>query len=313
MTAQIMFRTGVLALAWFFAVNAGTTLVAMLLTPVAARADRLRRASVALGLRLGPAFLSVLFVAAMFLPAHFALEPRDAKETLGVVWYGLAVAGGWLVVRGVVRAAGLAAASYRLRSAEKPVRMAGIEVYEVAGLGGVSLAGILRPRILVGRGVLEDLSPPELSVALAHETAHHRAHDNLVRWSFVCAPDLLAESAHARRLEQAWHVSAESLADARAVGGDRMRACHLASALVKVARHAAGFPLGHLPAWSALTEGTLLESRVHRLLDRVPPVVPPLPSLRRGLIGAAIALLVAVPLLAASIHGLTETLVLLLP
>lgn len=52
--------------------------------------------------------------------------------------------------------------------------------------------GLLRPRLLVSRGLLDSLSPAELEAVLAHERAHAERLDNLrlllVRWSTVAWP-----------------------------------------------------------------------------------------------------------------------------
>jgi hypothetical protein len=131
----------------------------------------------------------------------------------------------------------------------------------------------------------------------------------------LCAPDFFGSSRAARRLDRDWHAAAESLADARAVRGDSVRAVHLASALVKVSRLAAQGPAAvPVPAWSTLNDPPLLERRVRRLVTgAVPLATPGRPRLVPAAVTLAASLLVAIPAFAGMVHRLTETLVNLLP
>src|SRR4029453_6165972 len=145
------------------------------------------------------------------------------------MWYGLAAVGGVLIFRSGVRAVSIAIPGRRFPFT-RPRSLGRTCVHEVADLPGVSLAGVLKPEILVGQRVVEELSPLELDVAIAHEVAHRDAFDNLARWARGCAPDLLSVSSIGNRLEQDWRAAAESRADARATRGDTARAVYLASA-----------------------------------------------------------------------------------
>jgi hypothetical protein len=144
--------------------------------------------------------------------------------------------------------------------------------------------------------------------------AHRDALDNLSRWCMLCAPDLFGGSTIANRLERRWHEGAESCADARAIDGDAVRAFHLASALIKVARLSTGWT-GRLPApsWSTLHDSALLELRVHRLVNGQVPPAGPLPSRFLYIAVGLAGLGVSVPLLAGTIHRVTEALVAVLP
>lgn len=312
MTIMVL-RTMVLALAWFAGVNAMGSLVAVAFARVMRDHALMTRAWLLLLVRISPAGLSIAFVATMFLPAHWALEPRETAETLGFAWYGLAAVGALLLASGSRRAISVARASGRLAVTAHPCRDAA-NTYEVEGYPGVSLAGVLRPRILIGGGIKSELSRPELDVAIAHELAHRNAFDNLARWCMFCAPDFLAGSGLAARLEHAWHVAAESRADADAVAGDRTRAVHLASALIKVARlSTVPAEKTPVPFWSMLNDSELLEWRVHRLLSGPLPQRPQFVKL--GTIAAlvAVGLLVLSPAVAESVHRLTEGFVARLP
>lgn len=309
---DLVLRTIVVALAWFACLNAIGSCFAASLAYAIHRRGTARRTWVFLGIRLFPACLSLFFVGAMFLPAQWAFEPRDAKETLGLALTTLAVAGAALVLRSAWRAIGVARASQRVRAGSRLYRRGTPNTYVVDALPGVSLAGIVRPRILIGRTVKSLLSRAELEVAVAHELAHRDAFDNLARWCMFCAPDFLTGSSIAAHLEHEWHVAAESRADARAIHGDERRAVHLASALIKVARLSAlRTPTVSVPSWSTLNDSELLEWRVHRLLNGTVGQTDGLPRSVTTIL--VVSALIAAPVLAGPIHRLTEALIWLLP
>lgn len=309
--------TLVLGLAWFAALNIVGSCAAWGAADVLLAARAGRRGGVLLAIRLFPAAVSVLFVVAFFLPAHWRFEPADAQESFGVVLYGLGALGAALVLRSVARVAAVARAGWRLRGCS---RLPHVErapgVYEVQGLAGVSLAGVFRTRILVGAAARRALTAAELHVALAHERAHRRALDNLKRFVIFCAPDLFGDSAASRKIEAEWRAGAEWLADARAVDGDLTRAVNLASALVKVSRLASA-PSAFVtsPAWSTLHDPPLLEMRVRRLVDGEAPAAAR-PRRARRIAGTtlfAVGLLICGTTMAPSLHQLTEALVRMLP
>lgn len=303
----------VLSLAWFACVNAiGSAVAAFLVFVTLDRRNVSARPGVVLIVRLLPACLSILFVTGMFLPAQWALEPRETGEALGLAWYVLAAAGALLLTRSALRAVSLARAS-RLVTSGPRLRGVVEDTFEVDGLSGVSLAGIVKPRILVGRSISAHLTRAELDVAIAHEVAHRDAGDNIARWCMLCAPDFLSGFAIAARLEQAWHAAAESRADATATRGDETRAVHLASALIKVARCSSLPNDRAVPSWSTLNDSELLEWRVKRLLSG--PSVQNRSTLQTGAAVSivVIGVLMLAPLFAESIHRLTEALVASLP
>ncbi len=305
-------RTVILALAWFACVNAFFSLCAVVLVRLVRLRQEFLRPGILVAIRLLPASVSIVFVAAMFLPVHWVSEPRDAVETFGIAWYALAAIGAAVLLRSVHRSIAIARASQFMIAGMRG-RMDSADTYEVEGLPGVSLAGIVNPRILIGSGVKLRLSRAELDVAIAHEVAHREAFDNLARWAMLCAPDFLCRSAAAARLEHAWHVAAESRADTRATAGDHTRAVHLASALIKVARLSASSSHRAVPSWSTLNDSELLEWRVQRLLTGgrcENPSFPPLGSLIATL---AVSVLIAAVVFGGPIHRLTEALVAVLP
>ena len=302
-----LYNAALLALAWLAAVNAALSLGAW----AAAASGLVRAPSTAwlLALRLTPAAGSLLFVSLVFAPSHWRLEPRGTDESFGVVVHLLAAVGAWLLARAARRMTGTLQAARRLRRCTALPRIeAGpdADVFEVDGLTGVALAGVLRPRIFVGVSVRQALTPGELQAAVAHERAHGLFRDNWKRLAMACAPDLFGHTAAARQLERQWSAMAECRADARAAAGDSTRAANLASALVKVARLGATPPPS--TAWSRLHDEPLIAERIQRLLASDAPTAPrPARALNAaawagGLCGVA----TAGALLAGELHALTE-------
>lgn len=311
---EMFARSIVMSLAWFTGVNAVACAIAILAAVTIGKPDPIGRPRLLVTIRLFPAFASLVFVATMFLPAQWVFEPRDSDETLGLVVYALAAVGALLLARSLVRAISIARADRQFRPGEDAGTIGGADVRQVDDLPGVSLAGVLKPRILVSSQVVEDLSPSELEVALAHELAHRDAFDNLTRSAFMCAPDLLSGSAIAKRLEQGWREAAEFWADAQASRGDAARAVHLASALIKVARLSAAWTgPSAAPSWSTLHDSALLELRVRQLVNGSVPPAEPLPHPLLTMAVCIAGTIVAVPLFAETIHHITESLVAILP
>jgi hypothetical protein len=307
----------ILGLAWFAALNAIVSILALTLSGLfrdGVRAD-VWRARRLLALRLAPSLSSITVAVILFLPAHFWLEPVRTDERIGAVPIALAVSALVLLFSSVWRAAGAVRTALRLaalqpRSAERPGAMS---MTDVPGLCGIALAGIFRPRILIGAGARQILTPAELDLAVAHERAHHRAWDNLSRVLMHCAPDFFGWSREARRLETLWEAEAECLADAAAVAGSQVRATRLASALVKVARLASG-DRAWVAGWSTFHHPALLEARV-RLLVSDTRVMPDIAYRGRtaatcGATVVAAAWIVGLP---QQLHRLTESLLALLP
>ena len=310
---RMILSTIVLTLGWFAAINVVASMLVWTRCGRSLSADRAVRASSLLVIRLLPAALSMVFAAGVFLPAHFLFEPNEARETFGLVLYFLAATGGFLLIRSAARALGLWRLGRHLRRREHGAVSFAPGIVEVSGHTGVSLAGVIAPRILIGPDVVRELTSEELDVAIAHELAHRDAFDNLARWAMACAPDLLGLSGRARRIEQAWHEAAESLADWRAVSGDRVRAMHLASALIKVARLSASAPAGPIPAWSTLNHPPLLEQRVRYLLTGTQTPAPPSVFAVVAVLTIGAGLVAVGTAAGAPVHHLTEGLVKLLP
>jgi Peptidase family M48 len=306
-----------LALAWFLAVN----LALSALTAWAASRE-IRRESPAFwfALRMLPGGAALLFVAAVFVPSYWRYEPRDVLEGFDLTLTACAAAAAGLLGAAAIR--GFTAwwrATSRVRcwmQTARPLILEGTSIgaFEIDVKRPLMvLVGVLRPRLLVTRGLMEALSAEELAACVAHELGHSRAWDNLKRLAMRTSPDALFATSAAREIERRWASASEHTADAMAGHRGIAVRCALASALVKVARLMPGQPAVTEPI-STLVGGSEIASRVRRLLDdRIP-----LPPWRRwAWILSGITLLVAIaatygPLLQA-VHLATEVVVLLAP
>lgn len=303
-----------LTLAWFATINAGLSILAWGLGTIGLR--RVTRPGWLIAIRLLPAAGSAVFALCLFAPAHWRYEPRGTDESFGLGLHLLALAGAALLARAAWRLSRALRAAGDLRVSTALPRLAAApdaEVYEVAGLTSISLAGVLRPRILVGDAARRVLTPREFEAAVAHEVAHGRFYDNWTRLAIACAPDLLGHSRTARAIERRWSALAECRADARAAGGDSARAAELASALIKVARlGVSGTPP---PVWSTLHDEPLLAERVQRLVSgAVPPTPRPAGPGTSMIWTLGLAALTAAGVwTGGALHQLTETVAHLLP
>ncbi len=257
-----------LGLAWFAILNVVLSVVTWMIARVATGRGTSLSASTLATLRLLPFVVSALFVLTVFLPVHWRFEPTQADEAFGVLLGSLAALSVVLLMRSGYRTARVMRLARQLSSGiRRSAILNGVRTFEVDGLPGVSLTGVIRPRILLGPHIRAALTPPELEAAVSHELAHQRSRDNLTRLAMYCAPDLLAWSGAIRRLEERWRAEVEYLADARAADGNDAKALALASALVKVARMEEGRGRAwRSPVWSPFNEPGLLETRVRRLV-----------------------------------------------
>jgi len=300
-----------LSLACFLCANAVASAAAAL---VARSNHRSESPAVWLAAPLLPSAGAALFVAAVFIPAYVLFEPRDTGEgfdatitACAAIAVALTIVGGsrglagWLRVRRHTR-------EWMAHAA--PALVGGREVLVAdTATPFLALVGVVRPRLLVTRGLVDALTPEELEASMAHEVGHSRAWDNLKRLAMCASPDLLPPSA-ARRLERRWAAAAEHAADGHARGAG-MR-CALASALVKVARLTPVAP-PTLDPISTLIGGGEIAVRVRRLLDdRRPPRASRARVWMYAGVAASAGASAYLPLLHA-VHGATEILVRVLP
>jgi len=280
MTVAYLPRLVCLSLACYFLVHTVSAAGVWALAGRAIRlAGRLRprdAARLLLGLRLLPPAAAAFAVAGWCVPSFLWLEPEAASEEAGWACLAAAALGAALWALALGRASKAMAQSSRdarlCRRFGREERSAedGVTVWVLDAPAPVlALAGILRPRVVMTRGLREALDPEQLAVALRHEQAHRRSHDNLKRLALLLAPDLLPGCRAFAALERAWARFAEWDADDRAVGGDARRPLLLADALVRVARL---HPVSAAAPLAAPLVGNAadLEARVTRLLESAP-------------------------------------------
>jgi Zn-dependent protease with chaperone function len=284
--SNYLLHGGILALAWFLIVNIVMS-VAVAAWAARTTSDRSSAGSAALwfAARVGPAAAALLFVAGVFVPSYWKYEPREVVEGFDVTLTALALGAACLFVaagaRGL-RAWRSAARRTRLwmRTA-RPLVFAGtrIPAFEIdADTPIMALVGVLRPRLLVTRGLVAALTDEELVASVAHEIGHSRARDNLKRLLMRAAPDMLTSTSAARAIERRWVSASEQSADRMAASESPAARCALASALVKVARLIPVTPKvrggdGWEPI-STLVDGGEVVSRVERLLAEPPSLAP---------------------------------------
>jgi hypothetical protein len=238
-----------------------------------------------------PAGLGALIVAGLCVPSYLWLEPRTAtSEEIGAVCLILSIATVALWAISLTR--GLRAINrsiWFLRECERTGQETGLPgeplplwiVEEPAALFAIS--GIFRPRLLISRRVMGELSAEQLAAGLRHERAHWTSRDNLKRLFLMLAPGVLPLVPGFRSLDRAWAKYTERAADDRAVAGDAGRSLALASALVQVSRLGIALAASPLAAPLLADDGDL-PVRVERLLSGAPR-----PEARGGWMGCLVA------------------------
>jgi beta-lactamase regulating signal transducer with metallopeptidase domain len=305
-----------LAFVWY----AGINIAACVAITIAMRAlDRGRVGAPAFWLtaRLFPTVTAAAFVLLLFGPSYWKYEPRESVEGFDLALTMAAAVGVAAIVAGLARGAAAWRSAVRrsrdwMRHA-RPIAFANtsLPAYVIdAHEPMLALVGVLRPRILVTRGLVEALTGPELAASVAHELGHQRALDNLKRLAMRSAPDLLDWLGIGREIERRWAVAAERAADRDATGADAVERCRLASALVKVARLMPICVPANEPICTLVAGGDIT-LRVQTLLADAPAETTDRGSalawITAGL-GVALAAVSYSPLLRA-VHEVTEVLV----
>jgi hypothetical protein len=261
-----------------------------------------------------PLLAAIMVTAFLVVPSFLLLEPRVTDEPFGIGTSLLAFAGIGAASYGALNAIlALQMASRSIAQWLRQSQVAGsigaVPLFRTAAaVPGLTVAGILRPRMLISDAAESVLKPRELQTALRHELAHVQRRDNLKK----LALRLMAFPGMAE-LESSWLHAVEMAADDAAVSGPD-EALDLASALIKLSRlpHAASSvaittALAHGPAAS-------VNARVERLIawNRHRPA----PSRRHcrwyahcALLGTAAGLAVTYGDLLQRVHILTEWLV----
>jgi Zn-dependent protease with chaperone function len=312
-----------LCFASFFLIHAALGLAVWTATPGAMRVGESMRprsgARFLLALRLLPVTLGALVVTGLCVPSYLWLETNEATERVGLACCAMALLGMLVCASSLMRSIRALFLSVRqARGCERegrPERESGSVPVTVMNSNApvLALAGLIRPRVIVSRAVLQTLSREELEAALEHEHAHRKSQDNLKRLLLFLAPDILPFSRAFTRLNQGWARLIEWAADDEATEGDSHRSVSLAAALVHMAR------IGSAAAVSPLTSSFLgndqeLSARVDRLLG-LTPIHGNAPRRARTMLGISAALIIVLAIAAMirpatflSVHHLLEQL-----
>ena len=317
MIVPYMLRLVVLSLGCFYLIHTAFAIGMNMLSPwiltLAQRRNSSSAARLLLSARLLPSAAAILLVAGICVPSYLWLEPETGVEQVGLGCLAMAIFGAvsWLIAA----QRGLRAIVFSMRYARHcpQLRLGNTRLCLIQGAPGVfALAGILRPRLVISRDVVHQLSHAEMAAALRHERAHATSHDNLKRLLLLLSPDVLP--VHLLRglsaLENAWMRFTEWSADDRAVDGDSRRSVSLAGALVRVARMRTPAEISPL-ATSLVASAGDLEARVNRLLNPAPNYEQPRSlflAMAALLSGCLLAAITARPTLEAA-HELLERLI----
>jgi beta-lactamase regulating signal transducer with metallopeptidase domain len=217
-------------------------------------------------LRTLPVFLSTLLTATFVVPSFLILEPRSIEEQIGGVPMALALLGFAMVVFGFMKS-GLAMqrAARRIKvwtsGARRMERGTPFSLLQMSGdVPAMTVAGIMRPKLLISKTAALLLNEREVHAALNHELAHVRRRDNLRKLllQFAAFPGMHA-------LEAAWLEATEIAADDSAVSSAG-EALELASALIKMSRLVPLLPPAELTTSLVHSPASLVDARVKRLV-----------------------------------------------
>lgn len=322
MNFSYLLRLVSLSFASFFVLNAVLTLLVravsrFALAYCAARSPR-AAARILFTLRMLPATLAALFVFGLCIPSYVWLEPAVTAEQVGPLCAVLGILAASACSISFARSVSVLVDSFRFKracaSCHQETRLPGLpaSLFVLESPSPVlAMSGLLRPRLVISRAVLDALSSEELDAALRHERAHQASRDNFKRLLFLFAPDFFPFTRTLSEIELHWSRFIEWAADDDAAAGDSHRAVSLAAALVRVARLG---PSRGLPVLSTslLACNHDLSARVDRLLQPATARQPR--SARRGwriagfvFFGAALlSTALLSPLALASVHNLLE-------
>jgi Zn-dependent protease with chaperone function len=265
-----------LALAALLTLNAMAAFLASALwRAIGARAEAwpaASRARLLFALRVFPPIIAVACVGALLLPAYITHEPRSAVEPVSLK----------LGVPAAISAAGLALALWRgvaawiathrlirnwMRVAE-PVSFDRIPAYRLRHqFPVIAIVGAIRPKLFIADHLFQTLTREEMAAAIAHESGHLAARDNLKRAAMRFCRDALAIFPTGAGLDRAWAEASESAADEYAASGGKAVALDLASTLVKVARLVPEGVKPTMPTMASLiiADADVIARRVRRL------------------------------------------------
>jgi Zn-dependent protease with chaperone function len=301
MILPYVLRLVCLSFASFFLIYAALSLAAWIVAPSAIRLGESLKprfaAHLLLVLRLSPVAVAAFIVSALCVPSYLWLEPDANAERVGIACCFAALLGLALWTLSLARVLRAISISLRYRRRCERESNATLVSNEQAPLlvvdtedAVLALAGVIRPRVVVSRGVLQALLPHQLDAALEHERAHQFSRDNLKRFLLLLAPGIYPLSRGFAAMDRAWARFTEWAADDRAAAGDSRRSLSLAEALVRVARMGPCSPAS-LFISCLIEDGRDLFIRVDRLLGLEAPAEKA-PRKMRALV-AGISLVIA--------------------
>jgi Zn-dependent protease with chaperone function len=254
---------------------AGAGLWRLIRTPLL-RCSANTRAELLFALRVTPLLISTLFVATFVLPAYLLHERYGTGEVVSFKLGSLAVLSAAGILLAVSRAVRSWLATRRLLkdwlAAARPITLSAVSIptYKLAHeFPVIAVVGMFRPRLFVAEQLLTTMSPDELQSAIAHETGHLNARDNLKRSLLRICSDTLLIIPCGRSLDRAWAETSEAAADEYAARTSSA-AVSLAAALVKIARMVPKGAHAAVPVAAFLVgteEDRGIKARVRRLLE----------------------------------------------
>jgi Zn-dependent protease with chaperone function len=306
---------------------AGVNIISSVLLSVAWRFGWIRFAQLApaaraarlVWLRATPAVAALTFTLMIVAPAFVIFEPAHGSEEVGAALATLAVTGAMqLTIALVLAAVSLVRTAAMTRSwlrASTPLDVnppAGVPAYAIDTPAPiVALVGVIAPKLIAARAVINVCTHHELAAIVAHERGHLRARDNLKRWLMASAPDALRWTRVHREIATAWHNAAEDAADDVATCGDEGARADLAALLLKISR------LTPQPVWpraatiSPFVDRDDLPRRVRRLLaaESGPRPSRVRPPLAMAAIAAVVTVIATSPAWLERVFAVVETLV----
>jgi Zn-dependent protease with chaperone function len=272
-----LLRLALLCCVSFLLIYVATAMFVAVLAPAAFRlAAGMRPRAAARFLytmRMLPLIVSVFVTISLCVPSYLWLEPQGAPEKVGFLCLLTALMTATLCCVALTRATASILRSNRwtralpkshpaLAPAGASCPVALVEL-EAPILG---FTGLLRPQVVLSRGVLRALSAEQLHAALRHEQVHHAARDNFKRLLLLLAPGMWPFSRALVALEREWARLSEWAADDEATNGDARTRLELAAALVCVAQLGLAPPQPRL-CTALVADDRALAARVLRLIE----------------------------------------------
>ena len=235
------------------------------------------RAEILFVMRISSPVLAVFGVTALVVPAFVIYEPHATTEVVSKKLAALALVSavgvGFALWRGVRSWWATQKLLRKWLAIAEPIQIARVDIptFRIPNpFPIIAVVGTITPRLFIAEQVLASLSEDELSAALAHESGHLAARDNLKRSLLRGCRDALMMVPYGRSLDRAWAEMAECAADEHAAQKSPDTALDLASALVRIAKMIpagvpAAIPVAAFLVGNEETRG--VKARVGRLLE----------------------------------------------